>query len=185
MAQQVNDVVRAVFLDRDGVLNRDKGYVYRESELELLSGVAPALRRLKDLGFLLIVVTNQSGVARGLYGTADVERFHDALSRAIAAAGGPRIDDYLYCPHHENGTVAAYAIVCDCRKPKPGMLLTAAKKHGIELTRSFMIGDKADDIEAGRRCGVTGIQVGTAYGPGHPDAMAVVNSLEDALGFIH
>ncbi len=184
MALQANDSCRAVFLDRDGVLNVDKGYVHRESDLELIGGVALALRRLKDLGYLLIVVTNQSGVARGLYGTAEVEGFHAALSAAIKEAGGPQIDDYFYCPHLESGTDAKFAVACDCRKPKPGMLLAATKKHGIDLARSFIVGDKADDIEAGHRVGVAGIQVGVAYGPPHAEAIAVVESLADALPYI-
>jgi D-glycero-D-manno-heptose 1,7-bisphosphate phosphatase len=181
MVPQANKLRRAVFLDRDGVLNADRGYVFRVSDLTLLDGVPAALRQLKAAGFLLIVVTNQSGVARGLYTTSDVERFHLALTAAIEAAGGPLIDDYFYCPHLESGSAVEFAIKCDCRKPEPGMLMAAAKKHGIDLSRSFIVGDKADDIEAGLRAGVAGIQVKSSYGAPHPRAVDVAQSLLEAV----
>ncbi len=184
MVPQANNLRRAVFLDRDGVLNADKGYVFKVSDLMVLDGVPAALKKLKAAGFLLIVVTNQSGVARGLYTTSDVERFHVALTDAIEAKAGPHIDDYFYCPHHESGSTAEFAIKCDCRKPEPGMLLAAAKKHGIDLSRSFIVGDKADDIEAGLRAGVTGIQVQSSYGSPHPRAVQVVKSLAEAVPHI-
>ena len=151
----------AAFLDRDGVLNVDHGYVHRLEQLDLIPGAAEAVRLLNQAGFLTIVVTNQSGVARGLYGEDDVERFNDEVRRQLAAAGA-RIDAFYYCPHHPQGTVARYAIACDCRKPKPGLLDQAARDFAIDRARSFMIGDKDDDMKAAAAFGIRGIKFDAA-----------------------
>jgi D-glycero-D-manno-heptose 1,7-bisphosphate phosphatase len=184
MARKTSELHRAVFLDRDGVLNFDTGYTYRLADLRLLPGVSQALTQLKQGGFQLIVVSNQSGVARGKFAIADVEAFHQAMNSALRAEGGPVIDEFLYCPHHPEGSVAEFAVVCSCRKPEPGMIVAAAQRHGLTLRDSFLVGDKSDDIEAATRAGVRGIQVRSRYGPPHPSAMALVDSLEEAVPLI-
>ena len=131
---------RAIFLDRDGVLIEDKGYVYRVRDIEILPGVAEALTELKRAGWMLVVVTNQSGIGRGFYGEADYRRVMSRLHWLLS------FDASYHCPHTpEDG--------CECRKPKPGMLLKAARELDIDLSRSIMIGDKASDIEAGKAAG--------------------------------
>jgi len=147
----------AAFLDRDGVLNVDHGYVHRPESLALVPGAAEAVRLLNEAGRLVIVVTNQSGVARGLYGEDDVNRFNDELARRLAADGG-RIDAFYHCPHHPEGTVARYAVRCDCRKPKPGLLQQAARDFVIDRAESFLIGDRDSDLEAATAFGIRGIR---------------------------
>jgi D-glycero-D-manno-heptose 1,7-bisphosphate phosphatase len=153
--------MRAAFLDRDGVLNVDHGYVHRLDRLDLVPGAAEAVRLVNAAGLLAIVVTNQSGVARGLYGEADVERFNAALARRLAAAGA-RIDAFYYCPHHPEGTVARYALRCDCRKPMPGLLERAARDFAIDRAGSFLIGDGARDLEAAAAFGIRGVRFDAA-----------------------
>ncbi len=154
---------RAVFLDRDGTLNEERNYLIQEEDLEIIPGVPEAIRRLNDAGFLVIVVTNQSGVARGYFGLPDVEKLHAALCRKLADAGA-RIHGFYICPHHPTEGVGELRTNCDCRKGKPGLLLRAAEEHGIEMGASFMIGDKPSDIEAGEAAGCTSLLVKTGYG---------------------
>lgn len=151
----------AAFLDRDGVLNVDHGYVHRLEQLDLIPGAAEAVRLLNQAGFLTIVVTNQSGVARGYYSEDDVERFNSEVRRRLDAAGA-RIDAFYYCPHHPQGIVARYAVACDCRKPKPGLLDQATRDFAIDRARSFMIGDKDDDMKAAAAFGIRGIKFDAA-----------------------
>jgi len=149
---------RAVFLDRDGTLIRDVGYLRSADQLALLPGVPHALKRLHDAGYLLVLVTNQSGVARGLFTEEDVRHTNQALQELLRKKG-IELDALYYCPHLPEGTVTPYAQVCDCRKPAPGMLLRAAREHDVDLARSFMIGDSPSDVEAGRRAGCRTIQL--------------------------
>jgi D-glycero-D-manno-heptose 1,7-bisphosphate phosphatase len=157
---------RAVFLDRDGTLVHPRHYPARPEELVLFDGIGPGLRILQDAGFLLIVITNQSGIARGLFTEADLERMHrhlrDELGRLSVCLGG-----IYYCPHHEEGSIPALSFSCDCRKPQPGMLLRAAAEHGINLSRSWLAGDILDDVEAGNRAGCRTVLVdlGTEAAP--------------------
>ena len=146
----------AVFFDRDGVLNRDKGYVHRREDFEWLDGTKSAIKTLNDRGYLVFVITNQSGIAYGYYGEAAVENLHRWMKEDLAAFGA-RIDGFYYCPHHPDGAEPAYAIVCDCRKPKPGLLLAAMRDWNIDGERSFLIGDKESDIKAAEAAGVRGI----------------------------
>jgi D-glycero-D-manno-heptose 1,7-bisphosphate phosphatase len=139
----------AAFIDRDGVINADHGYVYRADQFELLPGVPAALRTLMDAGFLLIVVTNQSGIARGLYSQADYETLTRHL-RDVLAHEGVRLDAVYHCPHLPDARVAAYRRECDCRKPGPGMILRGIADFGIDARRSLLFGDKPSDIQAGR-----------------------------------
>jgi D-glycero-D-manno-heptose 1,7-bisphosphate phosphatase len=135
----------AAFLDRDGVLNVDRGYVHRLDQLEWVDGAAQAVGLLNRAGYIVIVVTNQSGIARGFYDEAAVRQFHTHMQDGLQAQGA-HIDAFYYCPHHPQGTVAEWAVRCRCRKPLPGMLEQAARDWPIDLGRSFMIGDKDDDI---------------------------------------
>jgi D-glycero-D-manno-heptose 1,7-bisphosphate phosphatase len=147
----------AAFLDRDGVLNVDHGYVYRLDALAFIPGAVEAVRLLNKTGYRVIVVTNQSGVARGLFGEDDVNRFNAELARRLAA-NDARIDAFYYCPHHPHGTVARYSLACDCRKPKPGLLEQAARDFDIDRARSFLIGDRDGDREAAAAFGIRGIK---------------------------
>lgn len=144
---------KAAFLDRDGVINREVGYLHRWADFEFLPGVLTAMRALHEAGYALVVVTNQSGIARGYYTETDYHALTTQLRAALAEAGCPATAIY-HCPHHPAGSVAGYARACDCRKPAPGMLLRAAAEHGLSLADSFMVGDKADDARAARAAGV-------------------------------
>lgn len=140
---------RAVFFDRDGTLIEDVGYLSDPAQVRLLPGAAEAVRRLNRAGFLVVVVSNQSGVARGLYGIDAVERTNQRLQQLLQQEGA-HIDAFYFCPHLPTGTVPAYAKECDCRKPKPGLLYRAAQDLDIDLTESYMVGDAVRDIQAGR-----------------------------------
>ena len=149
----------AVFLDRDGTLNREKGYLYRWADWEWLPGAIEALAALKEAGRKLVVITNQAGVARGLYGPADIEALHRRVNEDLAGRG-LAIDAFYYCPHHPDFTGP-----CDCRKPRPGMFLKAARELSLDLSRSAMVGDKLSDVEAGRAAGLgLNILLRTGYG---------------------
>jgi D-glycero-D-manno-heptose 1,7-bisphosphate phosphatase len=152
---------RAVFFDRDGTLIEDAGYLSAPEEVEVLPGAPQAVRRFNRAGFLVVVASNQSGVARGMYTTDDVDRVNERL-RQLFAAEGARIDAFYYCPHLSTGTVPAYAKECECRKPKPGMLYEAAQDLDIDLTESFMVGDSLRDVQAGRKAQCRSILVGSA-----------------------
>lgn len=154
---------RAVFLDRDGTVNVEKEYLHRPEEFEFVSGTAEAIGILKGAGYLVVVVTNQSGVARGFYGEEDVELLHRHMDELLAVCG-TSVDGYYYCPHHPEKGVGRYRIDCDCRKPLPGMLLQAAADLGIDLADSWMIGDKLADVEAGIAAGCRPVMVKTGYG---------------------
>lgn len=156
---------RAVFLDRDGTINVDHGYVFRPEEFEFVPGAPEAIRRLKEAGCLVIVVTNQAGVARGLYDETDVHHLHRHLDRELARHGAA-IDAYYYCPHHPEKGREPYLRECACRKPLPGMLLQAAADFALDLKESFLVGDKRSDIEAGLAAGCMPILVETGYGAG-------------------
>ncbi len=174
---------RAIFLDRDGTINVEKDYLIAPADLVLLPGVGEALRRGQEAGFLLIVVTNQSGVARGYFSASAVEELHDHLQRELFSFG-VRIDAFYLCPHHpEHGDGP-----CNCRKGEPGMLLQAAQEHHIDLAASWMIGDKSSDVEAGLNAGCRSILVRTGYGvqegQGLPPSALVVDSLTEAIELI-
>jgi D-glycero-D-manno-heptose 1,7-bisphosphate phosphatase len=154
---------RAVFLDRDGTINVEKDYLYRPEEFAFIPGAPQAIRRLRDAGYLVVVVTNQAGVARGYYGETEVAALHEHLRRQLAAAG-TGVDAIYYCPHHPTAGAGPYQVACDCRKGAPGMLLQAASEHHIDLDRSFLVGDKLADIEAAVRAGCRPILVRTGYG---------------------
>jgi D-glycero-D-manno-heptose 1,7-bisphosphate phosphatase len=170
---------RAVFLDRDGVVNRAvvrDGKPYPPSTLEELVIVPEARKSLEDLkraGFLLMVATNQPDIARGTKTMAEVEAIHMALRQAL------RLDDFLVCPHDD-------ADQCDCRKPKPGLLLLAAQKHNVDLSRSFMLGDRWRDVEAGANAGCATVWIDCGYRENRSsiEPSVTVNSLRAAADWI-
>lgn len=142
----------ALFLDRDGTLVEPRHYPTRPDELVIVAGLQRELRRAQDAGFRLILITNQSGLARGLFDETALARMHDHLTAELAR-GGVRLEGVYFCPHHPDGSIARYAVACDCRKPAPGMLVRAARDFDLDLGRSWFIGDILDDIEAGNRAG--------------------------------
>ncbi len=144
---------KAAFLDRDGVINLDRAYVHQWDEFEFVPGAVEAMRRLREAGYVLIVVTNQSGLARGMYTEAQFQEL-TAHMRAALKEAGAEVEAVYHCPHHPKGKVPELAVDCDCRKPEPGMILQAAREHGLSLADSFMVGDKPSDIEAARAAGV-------------------------------
>ncbi len=144
---------RAVFLDRDGVINVDRHYLHRIGDFEFIAGVPQALLRLQQAGWKLVVVTNQSGIARGLYTEEDYQRLTQHM-QALLAEAGVQLDAVLHCPHLPDGSVAAYRIACACRKPAAGLLLQAARRLNLDLARSVIVGDKGSDLQAGRSAGV-------------------------------
>jgi D-glycero-D-manno-heptose 1,7-bisphosphate phosphatase len=145
----------AAFLDRDGVLNHDVGYLFRVEEFRWIDGAREAIRALNEAGYWVFVVTNQSGVARGYYDEAAVRRLHDWMQRDLAAVGA-HVDAFRYCPHHPEGTEPAYRRTCRCRKPGPGMIEALAEAWPVDLANSVVIGDKARDLEAGAALGIAG-----------------------------
>lgn len=144
--------VRAVFLDKDGTLVDNVPYNVDPANLRLCHGVAEGLQLLQQQGYRLIIVTNQSGVARGIFPESDLAPMFAHL-RQMLAAEGAMIDAWYFCPHHSDGVVAEYAFSCNCRKPLPGMLQRASREHDIDLAASWMIGDILHDVECGRRAG--------------------------------
>ncbi len=160
----------AIFLDRDGVLIEDCGPIVDREQIKLLPGVAHALRQLKAAGFRLVAVTNQAVVARGLIGEKDLAVLHAAMDNLIERAGGPRLDAVYYCPHHPRATLPEFRRECPCRKPRPGMLLQAAKEHSLDLQASFMVGDRITDIAAGAAAGCRTVWVACGR---HADAPIV------------
>jgi D,D-heptose 1,7-bisphosphate phosphatase len=143
---------KAIFLDKDGTLVEDVPYSCDVNRIRLMSGVLQGLRRLDAAGYLLIVVSNQSGVAHGLF-SVEALRGVEMKLRALLADEDIRLDGFYFCPHHPDGRISAYATACDCRKPSPGLLKQATSDWAIDLTASWMVGDILHDVEAGRRAG--------------------------------
>lgn len=176
---------KAVFLDRDGVLNHDPGHVFRVDDLRVLSGVSSALRRLQDAGFLLLVITNQGGIARGKFTLSDTEKFNTALAEQIHIQSGAKIAGFFVCPHHPEGTIAELAVPCRCRKPGTLLIEQAQILHSIDLAGSFFIGDRGSDVECGIKAGMTAIQVaGERSFEKHPGAAVWLADLTEAAAWI-
>ncbi len=145
----------AVFLDRDGVLNVDKGFVYRVADFEWILGAQEAVKYANDKGMLVIVVTNQSGIARGFYNEADMQKLHAWMSAQLAEQNA-RIDGFYHCPFHAEGVVERYRRASELRKPAPGMILQAISDWNVDTQRSFLIGDKKEDLMAASGAGIPG-----------------------------
>lgn len=153
----------AVFLDRDGTLLEEAGYLDRLERLVVFPYAVDAVRLLNRGGFAVVVVTNQAGIARGIFKESFVAEAHRHITERLSA-GGAHVDGFYYCPHHPEAAVPAYRQACDCRKPGAGMLTRAAADLGISLADSFVVGDRWHDLEAGSRVGARGVLVRTGYG---------------------
>lgn len=181
---------RAVFLDRDGTLVEEAGYLDRLERLIFFPYSVDAVRLLNRAGFAVIIVTNQAGIARGIFKEAFVAEAHDHISKRLTA-GGARIDAFYYCPHHPDAVLDEYRQSCDCRKPQSGLFTRAAAEHDLALADSFIVGDRWHDLEAGQRVGARGVLVRTGYGrteeaspKPHVKPSAVVNNVMEAVSWI-
>jgi len=180
----------AVFLDRDGTMIEDVGYLDALNRVDFFPWTVDAIRALNRAGFPVVVVTNQGGIARGFFTEAFVQETHRHIAARLEA-GGARVDAYYYCPHHPNAKVAAFAQSCECRKPGPGMINNAARDLGLDPARSFVVGDTWLDIGLARAVGARGILVRTGAGAAweaRPQdglaADAVVDNLAAAVSVI-
>jgi D-glycero-D-manno-heptose 1,7-bisphosphate phosphatase len=160
--------VSAVFLDRDGTICEEVGYINHLDRLQVYPWTAEAIRKLNRAGLPVVVVTNQSGVGRGHFSESLVKQVHMKIALELAA-NDARLDGFYYCPHHPTATVEEYRKECNCRKPAPGMLEEAAKRFNIDLASSFVVGDSYRDVEMGHRVGAKSILVMTGYGRGEYD----------------
>ena len=181
---------RAVFLDRDGTLIEESGYLDRLERLVFFPFTVDAVRVLNRAGFAVVVVTNQAGIARGIVKESFVGEAHTHIADRLEA-GGAKIDGFYYCPHYPTGVVEKYRSVCDCRKPQPGLLRQAAKDLDLDLARSFVVGDRWHDLAAGQAVGARGVLVRTGWGTRDEAAPeqgtvpgAVVDNLMDAAAWI-
>jgi D-glycero-D-manno-heptose 1,7-bisphosphate phosphatase len=143
---------KAVFIDRDGTLIKDVPYNANPVLIEFLPGAIEALTALKKNKFLLILISNQSGIARGFFTIEQLNQMHEVMQQTLRNFN-VQLDDIYYCPHHPEGKIKEYATQCECRKPKPGLILQAAKKYNIDLNNSWMVGDILNDVEAGNAAG--------------------------------
>lgn len=155
----------AVFLDRDGTINEQMGYINHISRFHLLPGVAEAIRRLNEARVPVVVVTNQSGLARGYFPAELLTAVHKKMVTLLAEQGA-HVDGIYICPHHPEAKREEYRVNCDCRKPKTGLLVQAANDLGLDLTRSFVVGDRWSDLKTAANCGATPVLVLTGYGSG-------------------
>jgi D-glycero-D-manno-heptose 1,7-bisphosphate phosphatase len=180
----------AVFLDRDGTLIEEAGYLDRLERLAFFPYSVDAVRLLNRAGYAVVVISNQSGVARGIVAPAFIREAHDHVAARLAA-GGARVDAFYHCPHHPQAAVASLRVACDCRKPKPGLLRRAAEELALDPGRSFVVGDRWHDLEAGQALGIRGVLVRTGHGateerapkPG-VEAAAVADNLAEAVAWI-
>ncbi|MGL4252484.1 MAG: D-glycero-beta-D-manno-heptose 1,7-bisphosphate 7-phosphatase [Fusobacteriaceae bacterium] len=154
---------KVIFLDRDGTINIEKDYLHKVEDFEFEQGSLEALKIFNQLGYDVIVVTNQSGIARGYYSEEDLIKLNEFMIERVKEAGGDILECY-FCPHHPEKGIEGYRKDCQCRKPNPGMLNEAMKKYDISKKESYMVGDKISDIEAGERAGVKSVLVKTGYG---------------------
>jgi len=180
----------AVFLDRDGTLNVDAGYLDRKERLILFPWSFEAVRLLRRAGYAVVVVTNQSGVARGMIEESFVEEVRRIIQSQLSAVG-EELDGHYYCPHEPSASIEVFRVDCDCRKPKPGMVTRAARDLGLDVERSVVVGDKWSDIRLAKQTGARGVLVRTGYGRSQEknpqeglSADAVVDTLMDAVSWI-
>lgn len=144
---------KVAFLDRDGVINHDTGYISKWDDFKIFDGVISALSSLVEGGYELVIITNQSGIARGLFTNSEYQNLTQTMKEFFLKHKITFLDIY-HCPHHPDGNIPSTSIECDCRKPRPGMILNAAKKYDIDLNSSILIGDKISDIECGKNAGI-------------------------------
>ena len=175
---------KVLFLDRDGIINVDHGYVYKTDEFEFVPEIFDVCIHARDLGYHIIVITNQSGIARGMY---SVDEFN-ILSKWMCERfeqHGVKIEDVYHCPHHPTKGQGKLHKVCGCRKPEPGMIIEAAKKHNVDLKKSIFIGDKISDMQAADAAGINNrILVASQYGDQSDIAAQRVDKIEQAIAFI-
>ncbi|MBI4534932.1 MAG: D-glycero-beta-D-manno-heptose 1,7-bisphosphate 7-phosphatase [Ignavibacteriae bacterium] len=180
-----------MFIDRDGTLNEEMDFIRTPDDLKLINGAAASVRKLNERGLATVVISNQSGVARGYLTEEDLARIHEKLIQELSREGAS-VDRIYYCPHHPTDGNAPYNNDCECRKPKPGMLKRAEKDLGIDLRKSFVVGDSVVDMQAGAAVGATTILVLTGYGKntneerkrGNISVDVVVESIQEAVDHI-
>jgi len=177
----MSEVVKkpAVFLDRDGTINEQMGYINHLSRFVLLPDSAAAIRLLNERHIPVFVVTNQSGLARGYFPPALLDDVHAKMIELLAAEGA-KLDGIYVCPHHPEAKEERYRVNCDCRKPKTGLFKQAAREHNIDLGSSFVVGDRWSDLKAAAACGATGILVLSGYGRGDLDYIGPTQSIQPA-----
>lgn len=178
----------ALFLDRDGVVNVDHGYVSTPAQFEFLDGIFDLCRAARERGFWIFIITNQAGIGRGYYTEHDFQALTDWMKAAFKAAGA-EIDAVYYSPYHPEHGVGEYRKDSDCRKPKPGMLIQATREFEVDLGRSVLVGDKSSDIEAGLAAGVARNLLfvppaGNRYDETSQGATAVIESLREAVSYL-
>ncbi len=178
----------AVLLDRDGTINQEVGYLHKKEDFQFIPRVPEAIRLLNEAGLLVIVVTNQAGVAKGYYPESAVTELHRYINERLAESGA-QIDAFYYCPHHPAAALEQYRVECDCRKPRPGLLYQAQHDFRIDLAASFMIGDKVADVLAGQRANCRSVLVRTGHGweqrlddPGVPIVADLWSAVTDVMG---
>lgn len=176
----------ALFLDRDGVILVQKHVLARADEVEVIDGSAAGIRRANEAGVPVIVVTNQSGVARGYFDLAALAAVHHAMEKRLAKQRAT-VDAIYFCPHHPEGKVRAFRRTCRCRKPAPGMLRRAAREHRLDLARSVIVGDRLTDLQAGAAVGAAGVLVRLGHGAREDASQAhclVTENLEEAISMV-
>jgi len=180
----------AVFLDRDGTLSEERGFIDRLELIEIFPWTSDAIRLLNRAGFAVVVVTNQSAIGRGIIDLPFLQTVHDALDRHLVRSGA-KIDRYYYCPHHPDAPLPEYRMACRCRKPGPGMIEQATTDLGLDPSRSFMVGDRLIDVACGHAAGVRSLLVRSGHSahrgeapPGLSEPDAILNNLMEAVGWI-
>lgn len=181
---------KAFFLDRDGVIIEDANYLSKPEQLRLIPGAAEGIKLIREHGYKVIVVSNQSGIARGYFTFDDLAKVEKALA-AMLEEKGAKVDAWYYCPHHEKGKIAEYAVKCTCRKPLPGLVLKGAEEHNIDLEKSAMIGDKLSDVQCAVNAGIKHYaKVSTGHGsedgekgtlPGMIEETSILPAIEKLL----
>ena len=180
----------AVFLDRDGTLSEERGFIDRLELIEIFPWTSDAIRLLNRAGFAVVVVTNQSAIGRGIIDLPFLQTVHDAFDRHLVRSGA-KIDRYYYCPHHPDAPLPEYRMACRCRKPGPGMIEQATTDLGLDPSRSFMVGDRLIDVACGHAAGVRSLLVRSGHSahrggapPGLSEPDAILNNLMEAVGWI-